>query len=743
MRPLGQFLSSRLAAAARPGPGRLPVSRTARAWAGRLDPRRDRVTGYLAIGVVGAFIAASIAYGVGASSELPHLANIGAWLGSPGRGLLVHANGLSGKVDGRIAMTSGGHPLKVVQDGSEVVVVDQVTGRVSRIDPAQLRVAQARGYGPGIQVVVGSGLAYVIDQARGTVQRMSPGTLAAIGAPVRLRPPLGPAALGRAGVLWVVIPASGQAVPVSHGRAGTPVQVGRPRDQLALTIANGSPLVTDGSTGTVTLAGPTGGRLRINLPRSVASAPARPGSPQVLAPASAAGPVTPILAPAAGSLVLVSTSTGSLSTVPVQAARDKLGAPQVLGERVYIPDQSTGQLIVYDAARGQFDSQIRVTGHAGPLETFEQDGILWVNDQHSAVAMAIDSTGASHPIGKYAAHVPGAPHAAQRGPSAGLAGPPGTASPPAPPASSAPPAPAPGQPPAPPGAPGAPSTTSGAGYIDVSFTPSSGGTPSGYELQAGGSAPGSAPPGMSVQPSRMPPGGSFTFHVTGGSCGTQYTFRVAALYRGNQIFSPWSAPARPCVAPAAPAGFTATGVNHGASLSWSAPAGGGAPPAYTISYSGATAGTAPASGTSAQVTGLTNGGQYSFTLTAANAAGSAQATATASLVPPPQSFAAFDDQSGAVTVRSGPSTSSGAVGQIPQNSAMGLTVSCQVLGGSATDPYQTWKTSQVWDQIQWNGGTAYVSDLYVDTPHSAGQGNSAPDPYPPGDYSYPPVWQCS
>ncbi|MDR0343779.1 MAG: fibronectin type III domain-containing protein, partial [Nocardiopsaceae bacterium] len=293
------------------------------------------------------------------------------------------------------------------------------------------------------------------------------------------------------------------------------------------------------------------------------------------------------------------------------------------------------------------------------------------------------------------------------------------------------------------GAPGAPSTTSGPGYIDVSFTPSSGGTPSGYELEVGGSAPGSAPPGMSVQPARMPADGSFTFHVTGGSCGTQYTFRVAARYRGSRIMSPRSGPARPCVAPASPAGFTAAGVNHGANLSWSAPAGGGAPPAYTVSYSGATSGTAPASGTSAQVTGLTNGGQYGFTLTAANAAGSAQATATASLVPPPQGFSAFDDQSNQVRVRSAPSTSASQVGTIPQGSGMALTVNCQVLAESVTDQYQTWKTSQVWDQVQWNGGTAYVSDLYVNTPHSAGQGSSAPDPYPPADYSYPPVWQCS
>jgi uncharacterized protein YraI len=720
-----------------------------RALAGRLDPRRDRVIGLLAIGTVGSLAAVSVIAGVSASTALPRISNIGAWLTNTGKNFIVHANGLSGKVDARVPVTGQDDPLKIVQDGKIVVVVDEATGQVSRIDPAQLQVTETRSFGSGgVQVVAGSGLAYVITPARGTVQQINPATLATIGAPVRLRPPLGQAAIDNSGVLWVLLPPAGQAVPIEHGQARTPAAVGRAGDQLALTIANGSPLVTDGTAATATLVGRNGARLRVNLPRTIASAPLRRGTPRILAPATANGPVSPILAPGARSLVLVNTATGAVSNVPLAAA-GQLGTPQVLGERVYIPDQRTGGLIVYDSANRQFDSQIPVTGHPGSLEAFVQDGILWVNDSRSQVAMAIDSTGAIHRIGKYtASHVPGAPHPTEPGPapsstSGPLPGPAPSRQPRTRPSTRPSKAPTPNATststptPGVPGPPGTPATTSGAGYIDVSFTPSSGSTPTGYKLEIAGS-----PPGMSVQPSQMPPGGSFIFHVTGGSCSQQYRFRVSALYQGGQVTSGWSAPARPCVAPSAPSGFTATGVNHGANLSWSAPAN-GQPLAYTLSWSGATSGSTSASGTSAQVTGLTNGGQYSFILTAANAAGSAQATATASLVPPPQSFSAFNNQSGPVTVRSGPSTSAGSVGQIPQGSSMGLTVHCQVLGGSATDPFQTWKTSQLWDEIDWNGGTAYVSDLYVNTPHSAGTGSSAPDPYAPNDYSYPPLWQCS
>ena len=719
-----------------------------------LDPRRDRVTGYAAVGIVGVLAAVSLVFGTGASSALPHLANIGAWLGSSKKGQIVHANGLSGKVDGRIAMTNAaGHPLKIVQDGNVILVVDEVTGQVSRIDPAQLQVTETRQYGASsLQVVVGPSEAYVVNSAKGSVQQINPVSLDTIGAPVSVQPaPLGRAAIGADATLWVLDPAAGQAVPVKGARRGTPVKAGDPHDQLALTIANGKPLVVDANTASAMLAGPSGALFKVNLPSTI-SAGAAGGQPQVLVPATEDGPVVPVLAPSSGSLVLVNTATRSVSTTSVSPAGHHFGAPQILGERVYIPDQSTGNLIVYDTASSQFDSQIPVTGNAASLESFQQDGILWVNDQNGPVALAVDSSGGVHRIGKYSTAAPGGPHIAaplpapggpqnlslpgpggQAGPAApggsGAAGtPPGTAGPPAvpgaqPPRASQPPA-------APPGAPGTPSTTSGNGYIDVSFTPSGGGTPSGYQLEP-------SPGGVSVQPSQAPASGPFTFHVTGGNCGTQYTFRVAAVYPRGRVTSASSAPARPCVSPVVQ-GFQATGINHGANLSWSAPAGG--PAAYTISYAGATSGTVPAAGTSAQITSLTNGGQYNFTLTAANAAGSAQATTSASLVPPPQGYNAFDDQSAGPAIRSGPGTGYAQVGSIPQNSSQPLTVQCQVSGGTATDPYQSWKISSIWDEI---GPSQWVSDLYVNTPHSAGTGSSAPDPFPPGDFSYPPIWQCS
>ncbi len=65
--------------------------------------RRDRLTGHIAIGVVGVLCAAAVIFGVGMASAKYHLADVGGWLSSTKKGELVHVNGLSGKVDGKVS----------------------------------------------------------------------------------------------------------------------------------------------------------------------------------------------------------------------------------------------------------------------------------------------------------------------------------------------------------------------------------------------------------------------------------------------------------------------------------------------------------------------------------------------------------------------------------------------------------------------------------------------------------------
>jgi hypothetical protein len=191
-----------------------------------------------------------------------------------------------------------------------------------------------------------------------------------------------------------------------------------------------------------------------------------------------------------------------------------------------------------------------------------------------------------------------------------------------------------------------------------------------------------------------------------------------------------------------PQAFTVRAVEHGTNLRWSPPSNSGsAPITYNISWNG---GAQTVTGTSASVSGLANGQSYAFTLTAADGAGTGPpAIATAKLAYPVRQFNAFDDESGSVNVDPNPAPSANGVGQIPQGSGQAVTVICQTAGVSFADPVQTWKTTDIWDKIEWNGGTAYVLDLYIDTPASAGYGSTAAGA-PPGDvFSDPPLWHCS
>ncbi len=102
-------------------------------------------------------------------------------------------------------------------------------------------------------------------------------------------------------------------------------------------------------------------------------------------------------------------------------AAGRLAAPQVLGDRVYLPDQSTGSLVVYDSGAGRIVAQIAVSGRAGPLDVFVSDGMLRANDAAGPDAVAVDDQGGVHHIGKYQPDIPSAPPAPTSAPPAVLA----------------------------------------------------------------------------------------------------------------------------------------------------------------------------------------------------------------------------------------------------------------------------------------------------------------------------------
>ena len=141
--------------------------------------------------------------------------------------------------------------------------------------------------------------------------------------------------------------------------------------------------------------------------------------------------------------------------------------------------------------------------------------------------------------------------------------------------------------------------------------------------------------------------------VTGLTNGVSYDFRVSATNsvgtgEASAVVSatPVAAPP-PATVPGAPTGLSATAGDAQASLSWTAPTddGGSEVTGYTVEYKQSSVSdwsgvsTVTATGTTATVTGLTNGASYDFRVSATNSVGTGEAsavvTATPEAPPPP------------------------------------------------------------------------------------------------------------
>ncbi|MCP9948807.1 hypothetical protein LUX33_10540 [Actinomadura madurae] len=370
--------------------------------------RRDRLTGQVAVGLVGVLvIAARRLRGRRRERQVPDRRR--RRLADRARqGPRRARQRPGGKVDGRAAVVPQmrGHNIKIVQDGSTVLIVDLDTGVVSRLDPAQLNIGTSRPLGAGLQVLAGAGKAYTVDSVKGVVQQIDPVSLAPVGASAALPPVLGQAGIDARGTLWVPVSRDGQVSPFADGRLGPPVRVGGPGDALALTIAAGEPVVTNATAATATAVKPSGGRLTLSLPTTVRQA----GRGGVLAPPATEGRTVPLLVPGTGSLITVDTGTGRYSSARLAVPRHRYRAPQMLGPKVYIPDETAGALLVYDAAANRFEEPVRVTGRPATLDVFVRDGMLWAHDPSGPRAVVVDERGGRKSVDKYKDRVAGGPN---------------------------------------------------------------------------------------------------------------------------------------------------------------------------------------------------------------------------------------------------------------------------------------------------------------------------------------------
>jgi hypothetical protein len=244
--------------------------------------------------------------------------------------------------------------------------------------------------------------------------------------------------------------------------------------------------------------------------------------------------------------------------------------------------------------------------------------------------------------------------------------------------------------------------------------PASGGPVTGYQVAVS--------PGGAVSST-----GSTSIQVTGLSCGTTYSFTVSSVGADGKNVPAAPVSAMPCVPPGAPQGLNSSVSPNQIALTWSAPAssGGGA-----VSYAVSVNGGAPATvtGTSDTLTGLADFQTYSVTVTASNGAGNGAAAGPMSVnlsAGPWGGYSTNGSLSLILNVRSGPGTGYSSVYQIQPGTSLGVTIDCQVRGGSYVDPTGS-PSGSLWDEVSFSGGTGYIADGYVSTPNSQSDTYSSP-----------------
>lgn len=663
-----------------------------------------------------------------------------AWLPTSSHGAVSLVDGQSGQASVELLLKGArGHYLVVSQVGTEVLVLDTSTGMLVRVNAAELALGAETQTTQGSAVVAGLAATYVVDYQAGTVQRIDPVTLAPIGQAVTVPGQLGHSAVvDSAGTLWLPVVSAGTVVLVTSTGIGKPVQVGASGASLVLATAGGVPIAVDRTARRVTMLGGGAAQKVITLPASAAAG----GSQALLVPASADAGSLPMLNQNSPSLVIVNLTTGTTHDVPLGAevTGHTLGQPVQAGERIFVPDFSTGSVLVYDTA-GSATTTVPVTGHPGPFQSTVVDGIAYFNDANGSDAVVVTPDGQVHQVTKTGPDVPTThnsppsgfgpgpdapsptptrtPSRAPSSPGPSTSGPPSTTPSTTPSTSQAPsPNPTGGLP----LAPVNPQAAAGPGYVDVSWQPpASGGTVSSYQVAIS--------PAASASQAKT---SATSVRVTGLSCATQYTFTVYSVgASGQQVPAP-PVTARPCVAPGTPQGLSSSVSPGQIQLSWSGPASsGGGVVSYNVSWNGG--GRNGVTGTSYTINGLANFQTYGVTVTAVSPAGNGgAATASVSLAPGTTwGYHIYNNSVWAVNVRAAPTTSSASQGSFGANSFAAVQVVCQVSGGYYKDPSSSGvPAGTVWDKIIYGGGYGYVADGYVSTPNSMNNSFS------------PPIWPC-
>lgn len=358
-------------------------------------------TGTYGLGAAGAVgLAVFLGAGHGYPVQNVHLLPGSAWLASSQAGQLTLLDGASAEVAAQVQAAPAGHVLDVVQQGSTAYAIDETAGTLRRVDGATFSLTAPatpiKGATSGLTAFADARHVYALDTQRGLLTIADPRTLATTGAQLSLAAQLsaGSATLDDAGRLWLVDNATGDLTRVADGTSRVHRGVAAPGKDL-LALVNGKPVVVDTANRKAISVDPSDGSptgtLDLDLrPTDTVSVSGSPHADRLYVVASR------------GVLDICDLAAHNCSdAVALDSNGNELGAAVESGDRVFVPDYTTGQVWVIDLKQHTIVATAQVLAPAAKFQLLTRDGIVFFNDPNSERAGVISLDGVVTKVAKY------------------------------------------------------------------------------------------------------------------------------------------------------------------------------------------------------------------------------------------------------------------------------------------------------------------------------------------------------
>jgi hypothetical protein len=352
----------------------------------------------IALGAAAALaVGGVVAFGSGNQVQDVRLLSGAAWLASTKVGQVTLLDGASAEVSAQVQVATAGNLIEVVQQGSTAYAVDKSAGTVRRVDGATFEMTAPEApiadvSNGGLTAIAGPAALYTLDTKRGILADTDPRTLERRGEMIGLASQLktGTATVDEAGTLWAINTETGQLHRVA-GQQRSQWDVARPGPAF-VTIANGHPVVVD-VTGrkvvTVDDDGAAAGSIDLDLRNDdtlqVSGSPHNERMYVVLG---------------RGALDVCDLAAGKCDKVIPLAQGNDFGAAIETGNRLFVPNYSTGEVWILDLAQSRVVAKAPVL-QAGRFQLLTGDGVVFYNDTASEKAGVITLDGVVTEAAKY------------------------------------------------------------------------------------------------------------------------------------------------------------------------------------------------------------------------------------------------------------------------------------------------------------------------------------------------------